>query len=57
MGMIDEQYKDYKLREALKKIEMLEKIIELHNRDLHYVVEQRDWYYDRYMHYKKASSR
>lgn len=54
--MIDEQYKDFKLKEALKKIELLEKLIELNMKDFHDVVEQRDWYYSRYSHYKKTTS-
>ena len=56
MGMIDEQCKDFKLKQAQKEIGLLEKLLELNMKDFHDVVEQRDWYYDRYMHYKKSTS-
>lgn len=45
MGMIDEQYRDFKLKEALKKIELLEKLLELNMKDLWDIADQRDWYY------------
>ena len=48
MGMINEQYKDYELKKALKRIEMLEKLIELNMNDFWDVVDQRDWYYNEY---------
>ena len=52
MGMIDQQYKDHKLKEALKTIEMLEKLIELNMNDLWDIADQRDWYYERYRQLK-----
>ena len=54
--MIDEQCKDFKLKQAQKEIGLLEKLLELNMKDFHDVVEQRDWYHDRYMHYKKSTS-
>lgn len=46
MGMIDQQYKEFELKEAAKKIQMLEKLIELNMKDFWDVVDQRDWYYE-----------
>ena len=57
MGMIDEQYKDHELKKALQKIEMLEKLIELNMNDFWDVVDQRDWYYDRYRNLKDKLAR
>lgn len=48
MGMIDQQYKDYELKKALKTIEMLEKLIELNMKDLWEIADQRDWYHEEY---------
>lgn len=42
------------LEECKKQNKMLEKLIELNVQDFHDVVEQRDWYYSRYLHYKKS---
>lgn len=39
-----------------KELRMLEKLIELNMKDFYDVVEQRDWFYARYNHYKKATS-
>ena len=55
-GMIDEQCKFFKLKQAQEEIGLLEKLLELNMKDFHDVVEQRDWFYDRYMHYKKISN-
>ena len=52
--MIDQQFKDYKLKEALKRIEMLEKLIELNMKDLWNIADQRDWYYNEYRKLKDA---
>lgn len=54
--MIDEQCKFFKLKQAQEEIGLLEKLLELNMKDFHDVVEQRDWFYDRYMHYKKISN-
>lgn len=48
MGMIDQQYKDHELKEALKTIKMLEKLMELNMNDLWDIADQRDWYYEEY---------
>lgn len=50
--MVDQQFKDYKFKEALKKIEMLEKLIELNMKDLWDIADQRDWYYNEYQKLK-----
>jgi hypothetical protein len=39
-----------------KEITMTEKLLELNMKDLHNITEQRDWYYERYTHYKKTSN-
>lgn len=56
-------YKDRCLRNCLeegeklkKRNELLEKLVELNMKDFHEVVEQRDWYYERYSHYKKINN-
>lgn len=46
--MIDQQYKDHELKEALKTIKMLEKLMELNMNDLWDIADQRDWYYEEY---------
>lgn len=56
MGMIDQQYKDNELKKALKKIDMLEKLVELNMKDFWEVVDQRDWYYEQYQKAKKKIS-
>lgn len=39
-----------------KELTMVEKLLELNMKDFHNVVEQRDWYYDRYCYYRRTSS-
>ena len=52
MGVIDKQYVDNELVQALEKIKMLEKLIELNMNDLWDIADQRDWYYERYRQLK-----
>ena len=40
------------LNECRKQNKMLEKLIELNMNDLHEIVDQRDWYFDRYKQLK-----
>jgi hypothetical protein len=40
------------LNECKRQNKMLEKLIELNMNDLQDIVDQRDWYYDRYMQLK-----
>ena len=39
-----------------REMRMLEKLLELNMKDRHNLAEQRDWYYERYTHYKKTTS-
>ena len=39
-----------------REMRMLEKLLELNMKDMHNLAEQRDWYYERYTHYKKTTS-
>jgi hypothetical protein len=61
MGMIDAQYKDQAYRNTLKEnerlkkeIDMLNKILKLNMNDLWDIVDQRDWYFDRYTKLKEV---
>ena len=40
------------LNEGRRQNKMLEKLIELNMDDMHDIVDQRDWYYDRYRQLK-----
>ena len=40
------------LKECKRQNQMLQKLIELNMNDLHDIVDQRDWYYDRYRQLK-----
>ena len=40
------------LKECKRQNQMLEKLIELNMDDMHDIVDQRDWYYDRYRQLK-----
>ena len=44
------------LNECKRQNKMLEKLIELNMNDLQYIVDQRDWYYERYMQLKDKVS-
>ena len=39
-----------------REMRMLEKLLELNMKDMHNLAEQRDWYYERYTHYKKTTA-
>jgi hypothetical protein len=39
-----------------KELRMMEKLLELNMKDFHDIAEQRDWYYERYTHYKKTNA-
>ena len=39
-----------------KEMRMLEKLLELNMTDLQDIAEQRDWYYERYTHYRKTTA-
>lgn len=39
-----------------REMRMLEKLLELNMNDMHNLAEQRDWYYERYTHYKKTTA-
>jgi hypothetical protein len=53
--MIGEQYKDFELKQALKNIQLLEKLIELNMKDLWDIADQRDWYYSEYQRLKNCA--
>ena len=40
------------LKECKRQNQMLQKLIELNMNDMHDIVDQRDWYYDRYRQLK-----
>lgn len=40
------------LNECKRQNKMLEKLIELNMKDMHSIVDQRDWFYERYMQLK-----
>ena len=44
------------LNECKRQNNMLENLIELNMNDLQYIVDQRDWYYERYMQLKDKVS-
>lgn len=59
--VIDQQYKDQLLRDAIKEnqklkkeVKILEKLIELNMKDLWDIADQRDWYYNEYRRLKDS---